>query len=79
MLSAHIEKSTLYLSKYFRYFFSAVVTAILLCIFVLATCICQIIGLNGYSKIINPGFYLDPESSKVSFNFAKYKIEVNKI
>lgn len=25
----------------------------------------QIIGLNGYTTIINPGFYLDPEKSKI--------------
>jgi len=50
----------------YRYFFAAVVTAILLCIFVLATCLCQIIALNGHERILAPGYFIDAVENKIA-------------
>ena len=51
----------------YRYFFAAVVTAILLCMFVLATCLCQIIALNGHGRILAPDYFIDVVENKVQF------------
>ena len=59
-----------------RYFFSAVVTAILLCIFVLATNVCQIIGLNGLETLQNADYYLDFVEQRVSDFSKKLKMKI---
>ena len=54
------------------------VTAILLCIFVLATNVCQIIGLNGLETLQNADYYLDFVEQRVS-DFSKSQKEKLKV